>query len=95
MFSKQQLHRNLLKQPNQLNLFLSLLFFKEEGDTPLINAKQGDQKSDMFLSTHAQIVNSVNVVAFQSLMCKSSFFLLRKNQRHSTGKYAYIIYFWK
>ena len=78
MFSKQQLHGNLLKQPNQLNLFLSLLFFKEEGDTPLINAKQGDQKSDMFLSTHALLVNSVKVVAFQ-FNVQIIIFLLRKN----------------
>ena len=56
MLSKQQLHRNLLKKPNQLNKFLSLLLFNEEGDTPLINAKQGDQKSDMFLSTHRTLL---------------------------------------
>ena len=78
MFSKQQLHRNLLKQPNQLNQFLSLLLFNEEGDTPLINAKQGDQKSGIFLSAHALIVNSVKVVAFQ-FNVQIIIFPLRKN----------------
>ena len=52
--------------------------FNEEGDTPLINAKQGDQKSDMFLSTHALIVNSVKVVAFQ-FNVQIIIFLPRKN----------------